>query len=206
VQAGVRPMRLGARRAFIGSYRKARLWLDRLIAGTEMSVASIAHDERRTERSNSSDALARLSRSYARRSCDGGTSAARLRSQANDGPARPNGQSNGARSGLRSPSAAEKSVACLNVVGAAGYENQPSTACGELDVAASRQQRHRAGKQNFGASDRRLKSAAQARHRPAKAFADAEQRTALLTYRNRVNILNRGNHHRSRGLSGGDSN
>ena len=50
-QAGVRPMRMEARRAFLGSYRKARLWLDRLVAEPEISVASIAHGERRTERS-----------------------------------------------------------------------------------------------------------------------------------------------------------
>jgi hypothetical protein len=50
-QDAARPMRMEARRAFIGSYRKARLWVDRLIADPEVSVASIAHSERRTERS-----------------------------------------------------------------------------------------------------------------------------------------------------------
>ena len=50
-QVGVRPMRMEARRAFIGSYRKARIWLDRLIADPAISIASIALNERRTERS-----------------------------------------------------------------------------------------------------------------------------------------------------------
>jgi hypothetical protein len=50
-QVGVRPMRVEARRAFMGAYRKARIWLDRLVAEPEVSVASIALDERRTERS-----------------------------------------------------------------------------------------------------------------------------------------------------------
>ncbi len=49
--AGVPPMRMEARRAFTCAYRKARLWLDRLVAEPEISCASIALDERRTERS-----------------------------------------------------------------------------------------------------------------------------------------------------------
>ena len=49
--AGVRPMRIEARRAFTLAYRSARLWLDRLIAEPEVSVASIAQEELRTERS-----------------------------------------------------------------------------------------------------------------------------------------------------------
>ncbi len=44
-------MRMEARRAFTCAYRKARLWLDRLVAEPEISFASIALDERRTERS-----------------------------------------------------------------------------------------------------------------------------------------------------------
>ena len=50
-QAGVRPMRMEARRAFTSAYRNARLWVDRMIAEPEVSVASIALDEDRTERS-----------------------------------------------------------------------------------------------------------------------------------------------------------
>lgn len=34
-----------------GAYQKARLWLDRLVAEPEMSTATIALDQRRTERS-----------------------------------------------------------------------------------------------------------------------------------------------------------
>jgi site-specific DNA recombinase len=44
-------MRIEARRAFASAYRKARLWLDRLVAELDMSTAAIAHGERRTERS-----------------------------------------------------------------------------------------------------------------------------------------------------------
>ncbi len=50
-QAGARPMRVEARRAFMGAYRKARIWLDSLVAEPEVLVASIALAERRTERS-----------------------------------------------------------------------------------------------------------------------------------------------------------
>jgi site-specific DNA recombinase len=49
--AGIRPMRIEARRAFSAAYRRARLWLDRLIADPNVSIASIAMRERRTERS-----------------------------------------------------------------------------------------------------------------------------------------------------------
>ena len=41
---------LEARRAFTAAYRKARHWLDRLVAEPVLSVASIALDERRTGR------------------------------------------------------------------------------------------------------------------------------------------------------------
>jgi hypothetical protein len=40
-----------ARRAFSVAYRRARLWLDRLVADPEVSIASIATRERRSERS-----------------------------------------------------------------------------------------------------------------------------------------------------------
>jgi hypothetical protein len=50
-QAEIRPMRMEARRAFSDAYRRARLWLDRLAADPEVSIASIAMRERRTERS-----------------------------------------------------------------------------------------------------------------------------------------------------------
>ncbi len=46
-----RPMRMEARRAFFVYCRNARHWLDRLVSEPEVSVPSIAHDERRTERS-----------------------------------------------------------------------------------------------------------------------------------------------------------
>jgi hypothetical protein len=44
-------MRVEARRAFTGAYRKARLWLDRLETEPALSVTAIAHSGRRTERS-----------------------------------------------------------------------------------------------------------------------------------------------------------
>jgi hypothetical protein len=50
-QADIRPMRIEARRVFSDAYRRARLWLDRLVADPEVSIASIAMRERRTERS-----------------------------------------------------------------------------------------------------------------------------------------------------------
>ena len=50
-QPDVRPMRIEARRAFLAAFRSARLWLDQLVAEPEISVASIAMRERRTERS-----------------------------------------------------------------------------------------------------------------------------------------------------------
>jgi hypothetical protein len=50
-QTDIRPMRMEARRAFSAAYRRARLWLDRLVADPEVSIASIATRERRTERS-----------------------------------------------------------------------------------------------------------------------------------------------------------
>jgi DNA invertase Pin-like site-specific DNA recombinase len=50
-QADIRPMRIEARRVFSDAYGRARLWLDRLVADPEVSIASIATRERRTERS-----------------------------------------------------------------------------------------------------------------------------------------------------------
>jgi hypothetical protein len=47
----IRPMRIEAQRAFVATYRKARSWLDRLVADPNISVATLAASERRTERS-----------------------------------------------------------------------------------------------------------------------------------------------------------
>ena len=44
-------MRMEARRAFIAAYGKARSWLDHLFADPAASIATIATDEGRTERS-----------------------------------------------------------------------------------------------------------------------------------------------------------
>ena len=44
-------MRIAAQRAFAAAYRKARTWLDRLVADRAVSVESIAACEGRAERS-----------------------------------------------------------------------------------------------------------------------------------------------------------
>jgi len=44
-------MRIEARRAFVAAYGKARCWIDRLAADEAVSIATIATDEQRTERS-----------------------------------------------------------------------------------------------------------------------------------------------------------
>ena len=49
--SNLRPMRMEARRAFIAAYGKARSWLDHLFADPAASIATIATDEERTERS-----------------------------------------------------------------------------------------------------------------------------------------------------------
>jgi DNA invertase Pin-like site-specific DNA recombinase len=50
-QAALRPMRSEARGRFAIGFRDARHWLDQLIAGPAISIASIAAREKRTERS-----------------------------------------------------------------------------------------------------------------------------------------------------------
>ncbi len=49
--SNLRPMRMEARRGFFAAYGKARCWTDRLAADATVSVATIAAEERRTERS-----------------------------------------------------------------------------------------------------------------------------------------------------------
>jgi hypothetical protein len=46
LQADIRPMRMEARRVFTAAYGNARIWLDRLVADSEVSIASIAIRER----------------------------------------------------------------------------------------------------------------------------------------------------------------
>jgi len=69
-----------------------------------------------------------------------------------------------------------KNPSPVQTVSAQSGTNQSSTTCGELDVAPSRQQRHRAGKRNSVASDPALNTAVNARVRPAKAMC-SEWRT-----------------------------
>ncbi len=84
--ADLRPMRVEARRAFVSSYRKARL-----LARPPRERNPIFHRRDRAKRTTDRtlhppDALARLSRSGARRSGDRWSPASRLRPQAADGP------------------------------------------------------------------------------------------------------------------------
>jgi site-specific DNA recombinase len=51
IRSDPRPMRIEARRAIIAAYGKARSWLDQLVADPAISIATLASDEGRTERS-----------------------------------------------------------------------------------------------------------------------------------------------------------
>jgi site-specific DNA recombinase len=68
----IRPMRVEAQRAFVATYRKARSWLDRLVADPNISIAALAASERRTERSiRQTLSLAFLDPSLAEATMDG---------------------------------------------------------------------------------------------------------------------------------------